>query len=372
MDIKLPSEIPFRRELPAFFTFLVKYTGRKVFRSLVFLAILVVRTGETLEEIKNFIVKGLLWRRGALTQPAVHAGMVGLTSLVLVGSGFWGSSLTFGTYPGTGSSQEETVSFESPLSLETIVSEKPRDKIITYTVLPGDTVSGIAEKFAISIDTIRWANDLANINDIHPGDELKILPISGIAHEVKSGDTIYSTAKKYGVDAQAILNFPFNDIDETLALQIGQILIIPDGVMPEQTPWSTPVRYAAPIPTVVASGGFTWPLRGGISQYPRWYHMALDITNDVGTPIVVARSGRVVATNPGRWGYGNHVIVDHGGGLSTLYAHLSGFNVGVGDYVKGGSTVIGWVGMTGRTTGPHLHFEVRENGIPQNPLSYLK
>lgn len=372
MDIKLPSEIPFRRELPVFFSFLVKYACRKAFRFLVFLAVLVVKTGETLEEFKGLVVKGLLWRRGVLTQPAVHFGMVGLTSLVLVGSGLWGSGLTFGNYPEHGSSREEILSFELPVSVETIISEKPRDEIINYVVMSGDTVSSIAEKFAVSIDTIRWANDLANINDIHPGDELKILPVSGVAHEIKSGNTIYSVAKKYGVDAQAILNFPFNDIDETLALQIDQVLIVPDGVMPEQAPWSLPTRYAAPVPTVAAGGGFTWPLRGGISQYPRWYHMAVDITGDIGTPIVAAKNGVVLQTNAGNWGYGNHVIIDHGGGISTLYAHLSGFNVSPGDSVNAGSTVVGWVGMTGRTSGPHLHFEVRESNIPVNPLSYLK
>lgn len=371
MEIRLPSEIPFRRELPAFLTFLARYTSRKLFRFLVFLAVLVVRTGEGLEKTKKLAVRGLLWRRGVLTQPVVHAGMVVLTSLVLVGSGFWGSSLTFGSLSG-GKFQGETSSFESPVALETIVSEKPRDEIITYVVQPGDTVSSIGEKFAVSVDTIRWANSLANINDISPGSEMKILPVSGVAHEVKSGETIYSVAKKYQVDAQGILNFPFNDIDETLALQIGQDLIVPDGVMPEQKLWSAPVRYAAPVPTLVASGGFAWPLRGGISQYPRWYHMAVDITGDVGTPIVAAKNGVVLETNSGRWGYGYHVIIGHGGGISTLYGHLSGFNVSPGDEVAAGSTVIGWVGMTGRTSGPHVHFEVRQSGVPVNPLSYLQ
>ena len=370
MDILRLPEFPFRRELPAFFSFLLRYTSRKVFRFFVFLAILVVKAGETLEETKNLVVKGLLWRRGVLTQPAIHFGMVGLTSLVLVGSGFWGSQATFGNYSNLIS--QETVSFDSPLNIETVISEKPRDEIITYTVEPGDTLTSISEKFAVSIDTIRWANNLQSIHDIYPKDELKILPVSGVAHKVKSGETIYSVAKKYGVDAQAVLNFPFNDIDETLSLKIDQVLIVPDGVMPQETLWAPPVRYAAPIPTVVASGEFAWPLRGGISQYPRWYHMAVDITGDIGTPIVAAKNGVVLQTNAGNWGYGNHVIVDHGGGISTLYAHLSGFNVSPGDVVSAGSTVIGWVGMTGRTSGPHVHFEVRENGIPQNPLSYLK
>lgn len=361
------KKIPFRREIPAFLFSFSRYLSKKAFGFLVFLAVLVVRTGELLEEAKNLVVRVLLWRRGSLTQPIVHAGMVGLTGAVLLTSTFWGSDLTIGSSP---TSSQNTL--QSPIQIATIVSEKPRDKIITYKVQKGDTLTSIAEKFAISLDTIRWANNLKNIHDIYPGDKLKILPVSGIAHKVQRGETIYSIAKKYGVDAQAILNFPFNDIGEDFTLQIGQLLIVPDGVMPNQPLWAPPIRFAAPIQPILTAGRFVWPLRGSITQYPRWYHMAVDIAGKVGMPVIAARDGRVSGTIPGRWGYGYHIIIDHGGGLSTLYAHLSGFNVRVGDWVVGGSTVIGWVGMTGRTSGPHLHFEIRKNGIPQNPLNYLR
>jgi len=360
------SKIPFRREIPDFFFFFSQYLSKKAFRLLVFLAVLVVKTGEGLEEGKNLVVRTLLWRRGALVQPMVHAGMVGLTGFVLLGSSFWGSSLSFGNSP-----SEEHV-LKSPVQIATTISEKPRDKIITYTVQRGDTLTSIAEKFAISIDTIRWANNLKNIHDIYPGDELKILPVSGVAHKVKKGDTIYSVAKKYDADPQAILDFPFNEIDENFGLKIGQLLIVPDGVMPNQSLWSPRVRFAAPIKPVVDGGKFVWPLHGAITQYPHWYHMAVDIAGKVGTPILASRNGKVVSTLASRWGYGYHVIVDHGDGTSTLYAHLSGFNVREGDWVRGGATVIGWVGLTGRTTGPHLHFEIRKHGIPQNPLNYLR
>jgi murein DD-endopeptidase MepM/ murein hydrolase activator NlpD len=377
--LRLP-ELPLRREIPDFFSFISRYAALKAYRLVILLAVLIVRVGEGLEEAKNRVVKRLMWRRGLLTRPAVHAGMIGLASFVLVLKGaFSGSSPTSGFSALSSSlaynfpSQEQNETIVPPVSLETIISEKPRDKIITYSVVSGDTLTSISEKFAISIDTIRWANDLENIHDIYPGDTLEIMPVSGVKHKVGSGDTIYSVAKKYDVDAQAVLNFPFNDIDETLSLQIGQILIVPDGVMPKTEPWSPPVKYAAPVPEVpILAGGWGWPLRGAISQYPRWYHMAVDITGNIGTPIIAARSGRVVACSPDRWGYGNHVIIDHGDGLSTVYAHLSGFNVGVGQNVSGGATVVGWVGMTGRTSGPHLHFEIRKNGVPVNPLSYLK
>jgi murein DD-endopeptidase MepM/ murein hydrolase activator NlpD len=373
------SELPLRREIPDFFSFISRYAVLKAYRLVVLLAVLVVRVGESLEEGKNRVVRRLMWRRGLLTRPAVHAGMISLASFVLVLKGaFSGSSPTSGFYTLNSSAAFNSPSYDEetiapPVTLETLVSERPRDEILTYTVKGGDTIWDIAEEFTVSVDTIRFANNLSNINDIHPGDELKILPVSGIAHKVKSGDTIYSVAKRYGVDSQAILNFPFNDVDETLALQIDQVLIVPDGIMPQEQPWSPPVKYAAPVPEVpVLAGNWVWPLVGGISQYPRWYHMAVDITGNIGTPIMAARSGRVVACSPDRWGYGNHVIIDHGGGFSTLYAHLSGFNVSVGQEVAGGGTVVGWVGMTGRTSGPHLHFEIRQNGIPVNPLSYLK
>lgn len=156
------------------------------------------------------------------------------------------------------------------------------------------------------------------------------------------------------------------------------MLVVPDGVKPSELPVQRTDQnigrqyYAGPIP--VSPGGFAWPIHGGISQYPSWYHMALDLTDPVGTPIVAAENGTVSSVSVGSWdyGYGTNVWVQNANGIGTHYCHMSGVNVSVGQSVSVGSTVIGWVGMTGRTTGPHLHFEVSKNGTLISPLAILQ
>ncbi len=260
---------------------------------------------------------------------------------------------------------------------QTDISQKPRDKVITYTVQKGDTISTIAQKFGISENTIKWENDLTG-DSLSVGDTLDILPVTGIAYKVQSGDTVYSIAKKYATDAQKIVDFPFNDFanPETFSLVTGQILIVPDGVKPSEQPYYKPQVYLAqgPSSTTFSSGGFTWPVHGIVSQFASWYHMALDLAAPYGTPIVAAKSGVVHSVSTGSWdyGYGNDVIIDHGDGYRSLYAHMESVNVSPGQKVVGGSTIIGWIGMTGRTTGPHVHFEIRKNDATVNPLPLLQ
>ncbi len=260
---------------------------------------------------------------------------------------------------------------------ETNISQKPRDKIIIYTVAKGDTISTIAQKFGISTNTIKWQNNLTS-DTLAVGDSLEILPVTGMSYKVNRGDTVYTIAKKLDTEAQKIVDFPFNDFanPETFSLVEGQILIVPDGVKPAEQPYIRRQVYIAqgPSSTSFSASGFTWPLRGLVSQFASWYHMALDITSPYGAPIVAAKSGIVRSISSGSWdgGYGTNITIENGSGYSTLYAHLSGINVGIGQNVVGGSTVIGWVGMTGRTTGPHVHFEVRQNGSPLNPLTFLQ
>lgn len=258
---------------------------------------------------------------------------------------------------------------------QTKVSQKPRDEVITYTVQNGDTISTIAEKFGVSSDTIKWANDLTS-DSLTSGDELKILPVTGIAHKVASGDTVYSIAKKYDANPQAIVDFPFNDFanPETFSLVAGQVIIVPEGVKPSEQPTYVRRQYIAAGPAVFSNSGIAWPVSGLVSQFAAWYHMALDITSPVGTPIVASQNGTVEKALAGTWdgGYGTNVMITDGAGTETLYAHMSGLNVGIGDTVVAGKTVIGWVGLTGRTTGAHVHFEIRKNGVLVNPLPYLQ
>lgn len=257
-------------------------------------------------------------------------------------------------------------------------SQKPRDKVITYSVEKGDTIETIAKKFDISIDTIKWANDLNTSDVLSIGQEIKILPVTGIAHKVVPGDTIYTIAEKYKTSTQGIVDFPFNTFAnaETFALVAGQMLIVPGGVEPSvQQQYKSPQRvYVASGPMPVSSGGWYLPVDGGVSQYPSWYHMALDIAGPVGTPVYAAHSGTVEKVLVGGYdgGYGNNVWINNGDGVKTHYAHLSGVNVSAGQSVTGGQSVIGWRGNTGRSTGPHTHFEVQVNGVLVNPLNYVR
>lgn len=262
------------------------------------------------------------------------------------------------------------------METSTLVSIKPRSEIIEYEVQQGDTVSDIAEKFGVSIDTIRWANKLNSIKDIKPGQKLKILPVTGLTHQVGHGETIYSIAKKYSVDAQTIVNWPYNSYsnDETFALAAGQTLVVPDGVMPKEIPW-VPQQYVAlkQAPaggTAAGTGNFVWPAGGRITQRFVWYHKGLDIANKDAPSIVAADAGKVISAG---WlsGYGNQVTIDHGSGMATLYGHMTKLYVSAGQTVSQGQA-LGQMGATGRATGTHLHFEIRKSGAAQDPLAYLK
>ncbi|MBP8591566.1 M23 family metallopeptidase [Candidatus Shapirobacteria bacterium] len=260
------------------------------------------------------------------------------------------------------------------------IGENQRGGVVEYTVVEGDTVSSIAQKFDVSLDTIRWANDLKSIDDIKPGQVLRILPVSGVLHTVRRGETVYSLAKTYGVSAQVIVDFPFNTFadDETFSLAVGQELIVPGGSMPKIKPWEpvapqTPSGLAQmPLAEMGSLGDFIWPTTGSISQGYSWYHKAIDIANG-GAPVVVAAKGGTV-TQAG-WGtpqaYGIHVMIDHQDGTKTLYGHLSSVAVAVGQSVMRGQ-VIGQMGSTGRSTGIHLHFEIRTSSGNVNPLNYLR
>lgn len=263
----------------------------------------------------------------------------------------------------------------------TVVSDKPRAEVLDYEVQEGDTLGSIADKFGVTIDTIRWANpsEIKSAKTvIKPGQIIGVPPVTGIVHKVRSGETVYSVAKKYSISAQAIVDFPFNEFtnDETFALAVGQELVVPDGVMPDVQPWSPSsslARVMTPSAGVVsATGSWIWPAAGTITQrfYP--WHKGLDIANKSGGSILAADSGVVVVAGwPDNVGYGNRVMVDHGNGYRTLYAHLSRISVAVGQTVNRGD-VLGLMGSTGRSTGTHLHFEIRSSSGNINPLSVLR
>lgn len=276
---------------------------------------------------------------------------------------------------------EETLVKPSIASTETNL--KLRDQIEKYTVLPGDTIGGISQKFGLNLKTLLWANNLTTRSYIKPGQTLTIPPINGIVYTVKRNDTLAAIAKTYSSDQEKIKEF--NRLADAKDIQVGQQLILPGGEKPAPVVVRKPVpTRSTPIPTTyeqttptfsssASTSRLLWPTdMRVITQYYSWRHTGLDIDGTYQTRNFASEDGVVIKAQGG-WngGYGLYVIIDHGGGMQTLYAHNSKLFVKVGDRVKRGQ-VIGMVGSTGRSTGTHIHYEVRINGKRVNPLRYIK
>ncbi|NLG49465.1 MAG: M23 family metallopeptidase [Chloroflexi bacterium] len=248
-----------------------------------------------------------------------------------------------------------------------------RTSVITYQVQAGDSVLSIAEKFGLDGNSILWANEkLANNPDfLQIGQELNILPVDGAYHTVAKGETLAGIAAKYKVEPEAITSYKGNGLEPPYSLTAGQQLIIPGGVKP-YVPKKVEVVSSAPAPQNAkrGTGAFAWPMSGQISQRYWAGHLAIDIAAPKGRAIVSADSGYVSYVQVSNTGYGLMVLIDHGNGFQTRYAHLSAIYVEVGQSVGRGET-IGLCGSTGNSTGPHLHFEVIKGGSRLNPLNYL-
>ncbi len=220
--------------------------------------------------------------------------------------------------------------------------------VINYTVQPGDTISSVAQNFNISSDTLLWSNNLASGASLKEGQNLVILPVSGILYIVKSGDTVGQIAKIYKSKSEDIISF--NNLANEGDLFIGDILVIPGGVMPKR-----------PVPSIVQNpvpdSFFIYPAEGLITQGLHYYN-AIDLANQCGTPVYAAASGTVQRTRYG-WNYGggNQVTILHSGGIVSYYGHLQTIFVKSGDSVTVGDR-IGLMGQTGLATGCHVHFEV--------------
>ena len=253
-------------------------------------------------------------------------------------------------------------------------------QISTYTVRDGDTISGVAKMFKVSVNTVLWANNLTGKSVLKTGQTLVILPISGISYTVKKGDTVRSIAAKYKADENDITSY--NDLTVS-SLQIGQIIVIPDAELSADnvTPVSNVNTVAAcgvrdarierlldggsSLPAYL--GYYLRPIVGGYRSQCLHGHNAIDLAAPIGTPIRAAAAGTVIiAKINGAWngGYGNYVVISHNNGTQTLYAHMSRQSVEVGSQVSQGQN-IGAIGMTGWTYGPHVHFEIRG---AQNPF----
>jgi murein DD-endopeptidase MepM/ murein hydrolase activator NlpD len=244
------------------------------------------------------------------------------------------------------------------------------DQISIYSVHKGDTLSQIAKMFGVSVNTIVWANDLAG-SVVTEGQTLTILPVSGVRHTVKKGDTLKSIALLYKADVREVAQF--NDLADDVKLAIGDEIIVPDGdasghssVLPLARK-AVPAGYSAnPTARLRGVGGpdlsgyFNRPVYGGVLSQGLHGYNAVDFAANRGTTIVSAAAGTVIISRNSGWngGYGKYVVISHANGTQTLYAHLSEAVAYEGGHVEQGQ-LIGYSGNTGKSTGPHLHFEVR-------------
>jgi murein DD-endopeptidase MepM/ murein hydrolase activator NlpD len=302
-----------------------------------------------------------------------------------------GSSRTFSTpfslRGGALSPNNDTIS-RLPIP-HTSFPERVRNGVKTYIVQSGDTVYGIAAQFNLSAETIVWSNREALMDApwlIKPGLELFIMPVDGVYHTTLAGETVADIAARYEVDPSVVYNV-WNDLEEDVQPTEGQLLVVPGG-KGDEVEWDPPPVVPMPGPAGLvygSCGGVTYSGAGangwfllptGSREVSGWYfhdprnptHIGLDYRCRTGDPIMAADSGLVTIAG---WngGYGIMVQVDHGNGFVTRYGHFSSIAVGCGQAVNQGD-LLGYCGSTGWSTGAHLHFEIRLNNIPQDPLLY--
>ncbi len=282
-------------------------------------------------------------------------------------------------------------------SLYTTIPTRPRIQVITYTVVAGDTVFGIAEMFNLKAETIMWAN--TNILKDNPhrlqiGQVLNIMPVNGTYHKWSAGENLAKVAEFYGVDVSKIIEWPGNPFDpyetnlEDPGISPGTMLIVPTGKRemidygPPRIPRDNPAiaRTYGPghcgvlLDGIVGDGFFIWPTTerwiSGYDFSPETNHNGIDIAGDTGYSIFAADDGVVVYSGWSYSGYGNLIVIDHGNDWQTLYAHLDTIFVGCGESVFQGAT-IATMGNTGNSSGSHLHFEMLYGSVKVSPWNFL-
>lgn len=365
--------------LTQFITFIFKYFLKKVQRLVYFFGHLIKGSKTLVENLKNYTVKKLIWSRGKLGRPIANLIIMAMAFVVFT----FGEILNSSRFVNSQEINPDYLSNTTDIlpnkntALTTIPEDRKRAESFEYTVQSGDTLSSIGQKFKIALDALEYVNGLTDNSVLSVGDVLTIPPISGLIHEVEDGDSLSSIAEKYSVAPQAIADF--NYILDTSSLAVGSELVIPGAEVPEVVPIPTYIPSYVPQPSYLAApnlgDGFVWPTSVYIiTQYFYWYHNGIDIAVPWGRgmpPIYATSSGTVVRSGWDPWGLGLHVAIDHGNGYSSVYGHLSRIDVGYGQQVSKGQR-IGLMGNTGYSTGPHLHFTIKYNGVAQNPLNFIQ
>jgi murein DD-endopeptidase MepM/ murein hydrolase activator NlpD len=255
---------------------------------------------------------------------------------------------------------------------DTIISRSSRKETIKYTVRSGETLNTLANDFGLTALTIKYANNLSSTT-LKTGQELRIPPVDGLYVAVKKNDTLSSLASRYKVKVDDIQKY--NGLTAGDPIHAGQELLIPGAVLPK-APTASSSGSSINVPAynpIPYSGQFAWPTQSPtrfISQSPRRGHMAVDLNRLNGWGIYASAAGVVTTKTGYNGGYGNLITISHGSGWVTYYGHLAQFKVKSGDYVQQGQ-LIAIMGSTGRSTGPHVHFEIRHSGSLMNPLDYL-
>lgn len=344
-----------------------------------------------LSRIKKVVSQWLFWGRGKFYRVAVLGAFIVFAvvffipyasgeAAVIQGATVKGEELYFSF---SGDALASDVLYDYGSGKTVIPADRPDFRIRRYTVQAGDKLSTIAQKFEVSVDTIKWSNGLTS-DFIRPGQVLEIPPIDGVIHTVERGDTLSSLVKKYhlgekGMNEQTIVDWNIF-LEEPYTLEVGMKLIIPGGEIEPPKPPSpivaaTPTYGKAPSGIIAPNqpGLFIRPVPPGYGMLSQTFHAghsAIDICDRRAPDIIAAASGKVIFSGWWKGGGGNSVWIDHGNGYITYYAHMAVLYVKVGDQVVQGQP-IGKMGSTGRATGIHLHFAIHYKGVPQNPLKYF-
>ena len=353
-----------------------------------------------------------------LGESFLRAGTL-ILSVVLIGAVIWLVRLFFAQTPAAGiaanaavtkapiiapggGSPAEEISFGGVPRLaqvHTTIPSRPRQEIIKYTVIEGDTIFGIAQRFNLKPETLLWGNYYTLLDDPHslkPGQELNILPVNGTYHEWQDCEGLNGIAKYYGVTPEDIVNYIPNLLDAATIgdfahpnIKPGTWLIIPNGKR-DFISWSAPLGVTRENPAsarvlgpgacdpvsggAVGFGTFVWPASthrlSGFDYSPSTNHWGIDIAGNEGQGAYATDAGVIVYAGWNNYGYGNMIMVDHANNFQSLYAHLSGISVGCGQSVGQGDQ-IGVIGNTGRSSGSHLHFEIRAISSWVNPWDVL-
>lgn len=297
-----------------------------------------------------------------------------LVLVVSIGVSLWGNQLV-AARAAAGMGEPDAMSRTVPGVVvdpaADVEEQEPVPQILSYTVVAGDSLGAIAAKYGTDTSTLMALNSLTSSNLLQVGKTIRVLTIKGVVHKVTKGDTLWDISMAYKVDSETIQKA--NPEMVPAALRPGDELIIPGGRMPDRT--STVSRGASSRSSSSSSSStsYAWPVKGritsGFGLRSGGFHEAIDIGVPTGTTVRAARAGKVTFSG---WasGYGYLVKISHGNGYETRYAHNSKLLVNVGQQVEQGQA-IAYSGSTGNSTGPHLHFEIRKNGVELNPISVL-